>query len=774
MYIGRILEGLVPEFFRAGTDLKLNATATEGGHRITWSDIFDGWVEARYNLGGYAYIGAVELTVSGAEKVELVLDGTKIKCNQSGLTPVNMCGEELTVRMRGRLLDICLSDVSFYGFHPDAKEPFTVPAVKSLTLGEGRVAIGEIFGAGEDGAYAAGFLADSLAERFGFEPAKDGVTVTLLVNGEYEAERYTVSVRADEISVVGGSRLAVLWGACRVIELFDGDTLPEIEIDDKPDVAMRGFHMGLPRADRIDFIKRFFRYVLLPLGYNHVIVEFNGAMRFDRHPEIGEKWVEAHRLWQEGKQMRIQHGDMGADGTLLEKSQVRELLDVLDEYGIEVIPEVQSYGHVQYLTYAHPEIAEVEPKTEDDVDEREQDAMPVNFCAHAYCPSREDSMRYIHDIIDEIVEVARPKRYVHIGHDEIYQVGSCPVCAAKGKAEVYVEHIMNLYNYMKKMGLGIMIWSDMLHETTTDYSKETAKARDMLPKDIMMLDFTWYFDFATDIEEDILPYGFEVMMGNFYSSHYPRYSKRIAHPNMVGGEVSTWTAVSEEMFANNGKFFDLVYSAEMLWNAYSYDERNRRSLSSLIGKCILPEMRDLLHGRMDMLGKCDPEEAEVVGVFDGDASRVPDELGFLYLVEPTGDIEVGGRYDRLIFEHTTLNPAPRVAWKALYRVGAYTVTYADGEKVEIPVEYAGGVTYWNNYYANPMPQQYYRHQGYTATWYADPVYEDRTAEGEPILLLGQVWDNPHPEKDISAISYTPDKEDYAILVSAGVLGIKKD
>ena len=104
MYIGRILEGLVPEFFRAGTDVRLNATATEGGHRITWSDIFDGWVEARYNLGGYAYIGAVELTVSGAEKVELVLDGTKIKCNQSGLTPVNMCGEELTVRMRGRLL----------------------------------------------------------------------------------------------------------------------------------------------------------------------------------------------------------------------------------------------------------------------------------------------------------------------------------------------------------------------------------------------------------------------------------------------------------------------------------------------------------------------------------------------------------------------------------------------------------------------------------------------------------------------------------------------
>ncbi|MBR5449527.1 MAG: hypothetical protein IKV43_06015, partial [Clostridia bacterium] len=254
MYIGKILNGITPEFFRGGTDIRLNATPTDGGYKIIWSDIFDGWVEARYNLGGYAYIGAVELSVTGAAKVELTLDGTKIKCNADGLTPVNACGEELVVRMRGRLVDVCLSDASIFGFYPDAAEPFTIPCVKSLTLGEGRVKIGEIFGAGEDGAYAAGFLADSLGERYGFEVGGDGATVTLLVSEEYEAERYTVSVKEDEISVIGGSRLAVLWGACRVIELFDSDSLPAIEIDDKPDVPMRGFHMGLPRADRIDFI----------------------------------------------------------------------------------------------------------------------------------------------------------------------------------------------------------------------------------------------------------------------------------------------------------------------------------------------------------------------------------------------------------------------------------------------------------------------------------------------------------------------------------------
>jgi hypothetical protein len=70
-----------------------------------------------------------------------------------------------------------------------------------------------------------------------------------------------------------------------------------------------------------------------------------------------------------------------------------------------------------------------------------------------------------------------------------------------------------------------------------------------------------------------------------------------------------------------------------------------------------------------------------------------------------------------------------------------------------------------------MPDNYYRHQGYVGTWFADPTYEYRTAEGKPVLLLGQVWDNPHPEKTISHITYTPDSKDFAVLLSGGVLGV---
>ena len=82
-------------------------------------------------------------------------------------------------------------------------------------------------------------------------------------------------------------------------------------------------------------------------------------MRYDRHPEITECWLESERLYREGKGKRVMHADIGAEGTALEKSEVKELVESIERYGIEVIPEVQSLSHIEYITNAHPEFAEL-------------------------------------------------------------------------------------------------------------------------------------------------------------------------------------------------------------------------------------------------------------------------------------------------------------------------------------------------------------------------------------------------------------------------------
>ena len=773
MHIG-LIKSKEPKFYLANTEIPYNPERDSQGYVYRWGNLFDCLIDIKYELEKPCYVGCIDLGIKGAGEVNIFVDGVRAEVKDAGKpVHVNLYGQEITVRIRGDFKDVHFECAKIFGFSPDDKEPFILPQPKKLEYNDKRVRIGSLSASSVDALFVADFITDSLNERYESLPDGDGIELSFEISPKYDEERYSILVTEAEATVTAGSKLALLWGACRVVDLWDGNTLPLICVDDHPDVPMRGFHMGLPRVDRIDFVKKLVRYVLLPYGYNHVILEFNGDMRYDRHPEITEKWIESEKLYREGKGPRVMHADIGAEGTALEKSDVREIVDAIESYGIEVIPEVQTLAHIEYITNAYPEFAELGKYIEENGKDRLAGIPHTHIPEHCYCPHNEKCMAIVHDIIDEVVEVVRPKRYVHIGHDEVYHLGLCEECKKKGAPSVYVEHVKHLYDYLKEKGLGTMLWSDMFHTKMYYTGTRFDFVKRELPKDLVLLDFTWYFHLDSDIEDSLLPEGYKIMMGNLYSSHYPRFALRIKKDGMIGGEVSTWTAVSEEKFASNGKFLDLPYTAEMLWNAYSYDERNRASYTTLIGQIIIPEMRDLMHGRYDLYLATDLDTAELVGSFNGRRDRIPEELEYLGLSEPNGELSVNGRFDRLIFEHATLNPAPRICWQELYHVGDYTVHYEDGESVSVPVISSGGVLYVNSHYGAPMPDNYYRHQGYVGTWFADPTYEYRTAEGKPILLLAQVWDNPHPEKTIANITYTPDEKDYSVLLCAGVLGIKK-
>jgi hexosaminidase len=124
---------------------------------------------------------------------------------------------------------------------------------------------------------------------------------------------------------------------------------------------------------------------------------------------------------------------MGAEGYVLEKDEVRDLFGYARELGFELIPEVQSLGHVQWITNAYPEIGEVDENEKQVEDDREDDLRPDKKFIHCYCPSNERSYEIIFDILDETIDVIKPQRYVHIGHDEVYHLGLCEKCRKTGR-----------------------------------------------------------------------------------------------------------------------------------------------------------------------------------------------------------------------------------------------------------------------------------------------------------------------------------------------------
>ena len=523
--------------------------------------------------------------------------------------------------------------------------------------------------------------------------------------------------------------------------------------------------MYLPHKTQLGFVKSLWKSVLIPFHYNMIFLEIAGGMRYESHPEISESWLRGNRLAKEGKIPPFPHGSV-AGGELLEKDEVRDLCDFARELGFELIPEVQSFGHVQYITYAHPEIAEIDPDAEkDNTDARDADIPPSLFYHHSYCPQNPKSYEIVYDLIDEIVEVVRPRRFVHMGHDEIYQLGLCPKCKNVPKDVLYEKHVTAMHDYLAKKGLRMMIWSDAL-QPMSKYQCYPALAR--LPKDILFLDFIWYFHFDKDIENNLLTEGHDLMIGNLYSSHFTRYESRIVKDHVLGGEVSFWVSVNEKRISLEGKFYDLMYTGNMLWSK-EYREQAREVYAVLIAER-LPSVRDRLHGCPNIKRSYQPVALPLRN------ERLPlaikaacADMGLSAIsLKQEVVVPVDARACALRFTHTALYREKRIAWAPLVQVGTYCVRYEDDSEERIAVEYDGNVRQWKYRFGEPLSEKYYRHEGYVAAWEADPIAAGYTDGGEAITLMAYEWRNPCPEKKIVSVNCLESADTAAGLLLCGI------
>lgn len=133
------------------------------------------------------------------------------------------------------------------------------------------------------------------------------------------------------------------------------------------------------------------------------------------------------------------------DGEFLSQADVKELVLYCKERFFEVIPEVPSLGHCDYLMLGHPEIAEI----------------PEDPYPDTYRPSNPASYELLFDVLDEIVNVFKPG-VINIGHDEYYSIAMCEHCGGKSGADIFAQDIIKIYDYLKKKNVRTMIWGDKL------------------------------------------------------------------------------------------------------------------------------------------------------------------------------------------------------------------------------------------------------------------------------------------------------------------------
>ena len=588
-----------------------------------------------------------------------------------------------------------ITDLVLYGAKEEGLDLFPTPNAITATgdLLDAAVFTGCCWDS-EEGKQAAKLLSEKFQERTGILLAQGQGNICFVTDAAVAADGCQVTVTSAGATIKASNFRGLVYGAETFIKLLQEDKVPVVTIDDSPFKAFRGVHLFIPSEAQMEFAKRLIKYLISPMGYNTVILQVSGGMIYERHPKISEAFAHAVSMREQGWPT-FPHAGI-AEGKPITKAMLKEYIAYIRSFGIDVIPEVQSLAHVQYLTIAYPEIAEVAvEEAAEAVDTRVEDLLPSQFYRHDYCPSNPRTYEILFDVIDEIIEVFEPKEYVHMGHDEVRDIGVCPRCKHKTPAQLFAEDVNKIYDYLKSKGLKMMMWADMIQPVT---KYQTPDAIDMIPKDIMMLDFIWYFHLDKNIEDNLLEKGFEVMFGNLYSSHFPRYEDRVRKDRIHGGQISAWVATNEITLQQEGKFYDLLLTAQLLW-AESYHHNFRLCYDRML-QAMMPRLRDELRNTVA------PSRQK-------GAAR-------LMIAEKGGDqVQVNGTFDSLIFSQAALRRLTREPWTPHCVVANYRIRYEDGTEELLPVTYGGNVDYYYRRQNSVLPHPIYRHTGYSGTYFCD-------------------------------------------------------
>jgi len=471
----------------------------------------------------------------------------------------------------------------------------------------------------------------------------------------------------EDIKIFSKSARGLIYGALSVLGMAEEQYMPRGIYYEAPAVNVRGAKVYLPGRDGIGFFKEFINF-LAAFRMNTLMIEIGGAMEYKSHPEINEGWVEYCREMREysGKSHHIQsniygwkknsiHSENG-DGGFLTKDEVKNIADYCRERHIDIIPEVPSLSHCDYLLTRHPELRE---RQNDDY-------------ADTYCPSNEGSYKLLFDILDEIVEVFEPKD-INIGHDEFYTFGKCEKCRVKDPVDIFVEDIVRINDYLKKKGVRSIIWSEKLLDARlpdgmpcgganvkVDYDgKESIEeiaaiypSADRLPTDVGL--FHWYWGLSEDYDDVYHKRGFSVTYGNFSPTMFKNWKGRINRGiGIEGGIISNWSSAKKENLQRNGVYYGLAYANLMFWE----DDYT---------PALAPEFERL---SFEML-----YAYNYAGVSHG--------IKILHTTAHDMDYKVFHDGNFIVHEE--------------YDMGFYKITFADGSESKIPVEYGMNISSKHN------------------------------------------------------------------------------
>ena len=251
-------------------------------------------------------------------------------------------------------------------------------------------------------------------------------------------------------------------------------------------------------------------------------------------------------------------------------AQLKELVAYAQSKNIELIPEVESFGHTKYITktktYAYL-----------------RDYPDDKYWMNAICPVHDTTLRIMKDLYTETAAVF-PSMYMHIGCDEVdwgVSAASKEALKTKTKNEIVANYINTLNGYVKSLGKKTIIWGDVIiHRNDSDLLNR-------LDRDIVIMDWN-YWDTSEkkidSIAHSVMSKGFELIgapaanwfawgprIGSYQLENIRCYSNvyhRLNDPSNLGVIITHWLP---KRYIQNCQWDSYALAADILNNPDSFN-----------------------------------------------------------------------------------------------------------------------------------------------------------------------------------------------------------
>ena len=267
-----------------------------------------------------------------------------------------------------------------------------------------------------------------------------GIVLRVAPDSAPHAQGYELTISPDWMVIQAQDPVGVFYGVCTLAQVLQqrGRNLPALHIADWPDFPVRGLMLDISR-DKVPRMETLFELIDMLASW-----KLNQLQLYTEH-------TFAYR----------QHPDVWAKASPVTGDEVLALDLFCRERHIELVPNQNSFGHMQrWLVHdRYAPLAEVQGEFQ----------VPWGTMQGPFslCPGDPGSLDLVRSLYDELLPHFSSKHF-NVGCDETFDLGqgrSNEECERRGVERVYLDYLLKVHREVEERGYTMQFWGDIIVHT---------------------------------------------------------------------------------------------------------------------------------------------------------------------------------------------------------------------------------------------------------------------------------------------------------------------